>query len=217
MSLEDLIRACAENGDATAWEEFVQRFHGLIAVIVIRTAQRWDNASPALVDDLIQETYLKLCLDRKRLLSEFSPHNPESFYGFLKVVTANLVHDHFRSQRSQKHGLGQPHAWIDSPTIPAPIAKVGSVESIQRDILLKEINEALCCILSESSLSEDQQKRDRTIFWLHHGAAGLTAEEIARLPSLSLSVKGVESVLHRLKRLVTERLAERPGTVEKGR
>ena len=30
MSLEELIQACAENGDEAAWEEFIQRFHTMI-------------------------------------------------------------------------------------------------------------------------------------------------------------------------------------------
>jgi RNA polymerase sigma-70 factor (ECF subfamily) len=210
MSLEELIQACAQAGDAPAWEEFVSRFHQLIAAIVRRTADRWGNSSPALLDDLIQETYMKLCLNRERLVSEFTPQYPESFYGYLKVITANVVNDYFRSQYSHKRGKGQPQASIDGPGAQAPLAKTDGPESIQRNILLKEIDEALRCVLSESGLSEDQQKRDRTIFWLRH-RNGLTAEAIARLPSISLSVKGVESVLHRYKCLITERVAYRRG------
>src|SRR5438132_13891705 len=107
MSLEELIRACAENGDAAAWDEFVRRFHKLIAGVVLRTASRWGQSLPAEVDDLIQETYLKICADRKRLLSEFTPRHPEAFYGYLKIVTANVVHDHFRALYSHKRGLGK--------------------------------------------------------------------------------------------------------------
>jgi len=207
MSLEELIRACAETGDDAAWEEFVNRFHELIAATVIRTARRWGSDNPALIDDLIQETYLKLCSERKRLLSEFTPQHPESFYGFLKVVTANVVNDHFRSLHAHKRGLGQPHVSIDEPGTLAPIAKAGSAECIQREILLKEVDEALCAVLSG-----DEQVRDRTIFWLYH-RHGFTAEEIAQMPSISLTVKGVESVLYRLKRAVEERLAEGRGIV----
>jgi RNA polymerase sigma factor (sigma-70 family) len=206
MSLEELIQACAGAGDAVAWEEFVSRFHQLIAAIVRRTAERWGSKSPALVDDLIQDTYMKLCLNRKRLVNEFMPHHPDSFYGYLKVITANVVNDHFRAQHSHKRGAGHPQVSIDESGTQAPLAKASSEESIQRNILLKEIDEALCRILAESGLPEDQQKRDRTIFWLRH-RNGLTAEAIARLPSIFLSVKGVESVLHKYKCLITARVA----------
>ncbi|MFZ0743278.1 MAG: hypothetical protein WAM85_02680, partial [Terracidiphilus sp.] len=40
-------------------------------------------------------------------------------------------------------------------------------------------------------------ERDRAIFWLYY-LQGLTAEEIAGLPAIELSAKGVESVLRRV-------------------
>ncbi len=203
MSLEDLIKACAKNGDAAAWGEFVQRFHGMIAAIVMRTAQRWGNNSPALVDDLIQETYLKICADQKRLLSEFTPHHPEAFYGYLKVITSNVVHDYFRAQRSQKRGSGQAEPSIDSDAgFGRPPAATTSGDRVHRNILLKEVDSAL----SFCSAGEEQ-KRDRTIFWLYY-RYGLTAPAIARLPSISLTMKGVESVIHRLTCCVRKRLTE---------
>ncbi len=203
MSLEELISACGEGGDAAAWEEFVCRFHDLIAGVVLRTARRWGTDSAALVDDLIQETYLKICADRKRVLAEFSPHHPEAFYGYLKVVTANVVHDHFRSSRSQKRGLGLVEAQVDEAGVAASTIVA---EDIHRDILLREVDDALNLSLAKCDL-----KRDRAIFWLYY-RFGLTASAIAGLPSISLTVKGVESVIVRLTRLVREQLAERSGT-----
>jgi RNA polymerase sigma-70 factor (ECF subfamily) len=202
MSLEELIQACAENGDAAAWEEFVKRFHDMIAAVVLRTAQRWRNVSTALVDDLIQETYLKICGDRMRLLSEFQPHHPEAFYGYLKVITANVVHDYFRAQHSHKRGSGRTETSIDEPFSDMP-ATVSVGEDIHRQILLKEVDAALC-----AGTPDEKQARDRIIFWLYY-RYGLTAQAIARLPSISLTVKGVESVIHKLTRSVRERLAER--------
>jgi RNA polymerase sigma-70 factor (ECF subfamily) len=202
MSLEELLRACAENGDAPVWEEFVRRFHSLIAAVVMHTAERWGSALPALVDDLIQETYLKICADRKRVLSEFSPQHPEAFYGYLKVITANVVHDHFRAQHAHKRGLKQTEAFICESAEHTSVATTDAAEGIHRDILLREVDSLLC-----ASLSGEGQTRDRTIFWLYY-RYGLTAPAIARLPSISLTVKGVESVIHRLTRLVRERLAE---------
>ncbi|HYM74900.1 MAG TPA: sigma-70 family RNA polymerase sigma factor [Candidatus Dormibacteraeota bacterium] len=199
--LEDLIRACAERGEASDWEEFVSRFHSLIASVVLRTTRRWDVTSPA-VDDLIQETYLKICGDQKRLLTEFTPHHPEAFYGYLKVVASNVVHDYFRARHSQKRGLGQPEVSLDEAGSGTPTARDGADE-IHRDILLREVDDIL-----RSTLSGEQQSRDRIIFWLYY-RYGLSAADIGRLPSISLTVKGVESVIHRLTSSVREHLAER--------
>jgi RNA polymerase sigma-70 factor, ECF subfamily len=203
MSLEQLIQACAESGNAEAWEEFVRHFHSLIAAVVLRTSRRWGATSMSLVDDLIQETYLKLCADRKRLLAEFKPNHPDAFYGYLKVITANVVHDYFRAQHSHKRGLGQQEASIDEITGYTATARTERDGDVHRDILLREVDSALC-----GGLSGDEQIRGRTIFWLYY-RYGLTAPAIARLPSISLSVKGVESVLHRLTKMVREQLVER--------
>jgi RNA polymerase sigma-70 factor (ECF subfamily) len=202
MSLEELIKACAEGDNPAAWEEFIGRFHVLIAAVVARTARRWGSSSVALVDDLIQETFLKIYADRKRLLSEFTSQHPESFYGFLKVITANVVNDYFRAQRSQKRGSGQLEASLDESVAVAHGAATNRpAEDVFRNMLLKEVERAL-----SSCIAGAEEKRDRTIFWLYY-REGVSARAIAGLPWISLNVKGVESVIHRLTRCVRERLA----------
>lgn len=201
MSLEELIQACAKGGDAAAWEDFVQRFDGLITAVVFRTCRQWGVESASVVDDLVQESYLRICADRQRLLGKFESRHPDAFYGYLKVITANVVHDHFRASRAQKRGLGDAAESLDAPAGPVPIAHDGAAEMLQRNILLKEVDAALC-----SGLSGDDQKRDRAIFWLYY-RDGLTAQAIAGLPSVSLTVKGVESVIRRLTQMVREKLS----------
>jgi DNA-directed RNA polymerase specialized sigma24 family protein len=43
--------------------------------------------------------------------------------------------------------------------------------------------------------------RDRQIFWLYY-RQGMSAKEIAAIPSLDLGIKGVESVIGRLNELI---------------
>jgi RNA polymerase sigma-70 factor, ECF subfamily len=71
ISIEELIRQCSGSRTPQAWEEFVRRFHRLIATVILRTASRLGDASKQTVDDLIQETYLKLCADDFRILRTF--------------------------------------------------------------------------------------------------------------------------------------------------
>ena len=52
-------------------------------------------------------------------------------------------------------------------------------------------------------------ERDRAIFWLYY-RQGLTAEEIAGLPAVTLSAKGVESVLRRVAQWLRIQLDARP-------
>lgn len=210
LSAEELVLKCIRSGDEASWEEFVRRFHGLIATVALRVSRRWGEPSPQLIDDLVQETYLKLCENNFRLLRSFEPHHPDAFYGYLKVVTANLVHDYFKTKRAAKRGSGTTEvaneAAVESAA-DAP-ASASAVYCSERRILLEELD-AMLCELAEGSRLE----RDRRIFWLYY-RVGLTANAIAALPSIRLSTKGVESTILRLTGLLRQKLAaerSRPG------
>src|ERR1700678_3100899 len=107
LSIEELVRRCSASRSADAWEEFVRRFHRLIASVVLRTATRFGDSSRQTVDDLIQETYLKLCADKFRILRNFEQQHPDAFLGYIKVLAANVVRDHFKASYSQKRGANQ--------------------------------------------------------------------------------------------------------------
>jgi RNA polymerase sigma-70 factor (ECF subfamily) len=205
LSAEELVLKCIQSGDEASWEEFVRRFHGLIATVALRVSRRWGEPSPQLIDDLVQETYLKLCENNFRLLRSFESHHPDAFYGYLKVVTANLVHDYVKTKRAAKRGSGTTEvaneAAVESAAAPASAA---AVHCSERRILLKELD-AMLCELAEGSRLE----RDRRIFWLYY-RVGLTANAIAALPSIGLSSKGVESTILRLTRLLRQKLAAEP-------
>jgi RNA polymerase sigma-70 factor, ECF subfamily len=80
LSADELVIACGQSDDPAAWQEFVQRFHRLIATVALRVARRWGEPSPQVIDDLVQETYLKLCADNFQALRAFKPHHPDAFY-----------------------------------------------------------------------------------------------------------------------------------------
>jgi RNA polymerase sigma-70 factor (ECF subfamily) len=103
-SPEELVRFCSVSSDTEAWEEFVRRFHRLIATVVLHTATRLGDSSTQTVDDLIQDTYLKLCADGFRLLRTFEARHSEAVFGYIKVITTNVVRDYFKTTHSQKRG-----------------------------------------------------------------------------------------------------------------
>ena len=98
----ELIRACVA-GQAAAWQDFIRRFNRIVAITSYRAARRWSEASPAVVDHLTQETYLKLCADGAHALREFDAPHPEAIFAFLKVVTANVANDYFKRVHAGKH------------------------------------------------------------------------------------------------------------------
>jgi RNA polymerase sigma-70 factor (ECF subfamily) len=201
LSPVDLALTCLRTGDESAWVEFIRRFQPLIAGVVIRIARGWGETSPEVFDDLIQDTYLKLCTDRGTLLERFHPNHPNSIFGYIKVFTANVVHDHFKALHSQKRGSGikaEPSGNPDQNTdLISSISDTKSdAKSIERTVLIGEIDAYLRRIGSGRD-----GERDRRVFWLYY-RVGLTATAIAGIPSTGLTTKGVESALLRLTKRV---------------
>jgi RNA polymerase sigma-70 factor, ECF subfamily len=192
LSPAQLVQACAGSRNPDAWAEFIRRFQPVIAAAVLRTARHFGDPPRHLLDDLVQDTYLKLCEDDSRLLRSFQPRREDSIFGYLKVVAANVVHDHFKSALAGKRGAGQTEA-LDEPVQIGPKTTGWDGEDlIHRNLQIEEIDK----ILRQTTEGKDQDRK-RTIFWLRH-RQGLTASEIAALPGIGLSTEGVESVLLRL-------------------
>jgi RNA polymerase sigma-70 factor, ECF subfamily len=200
MSGEELIRACAEGSDAAAWDEFVSRFHRPISLSIVRTAYQWDEIAQQVVDDLVQETYLKLCLNRCRLLLEFAAQHPDSILGYIKTIAVNVTHDHFKSLHSQKRGSGEVDQILENMDPKAETSGAGGQKALEHEVLIRQINQCL-----ESCSQGPDHDRDCTIFWLYY-QQGMSAKDIAALPTVGLSAKGVESAIFRLTRLVRENL-----------
>jgi RNA polymerase sigma-70 factor (ECF subfamily) len=200
FSSTDLVRACVGSKDECAWSELIRRFHGVIAAAVFRTARQWCEPSRAQLDDLIQDTYLKLCDDDCRLLRSFQPRHQDSIYGFLKVVAANVVHDHFKGALAVKRGVVQTIAIDERGLEPVKVdlrANVpDSFETISQRVQLDHIDK----ILKQVTAGKDQERKC-AIFWLRH-RQGLTASEISAIPSIGLTTEGVESMLMRLASMI---------------
>ena len=208
LSSEELIRTCVNTGDTDAWEEFVRRFRPVIAGTVIRTASRFGDSTPQLIDDLIQDTYLKICANRCRILREFQPESAEAIFGLLKTVAFSVTHDYFRGEFAVKRRVGAREIALDSYVESAVAGREG-LPQMEREILIRQIDEQLPAA-SEPSTRE----RDRQIFWLYY-RHGMTTRAIAGIPGIGLTQKGVESAIQRLTIHVRTRLVERkPGRPE---
>jgi len=206
VSPEQLVRACTATREAAAWEEFIRRFGRLIATTVLRTARAWGGATPEIIDELVQETYLKLCENDARLLRSFESRHEGAVFGYLKVVTQNLARDHFRREHSEKRGAGLESAPLESQPEPAPAAAVPhrNTPAPERAVLFAEIDVHLRAVVKGSNAA-----RDRYVFWLYY-RTGLTANAIAGLPGIMLTTKGVETLLLRVTRELRQRMCSSP-------
>jgi RNA polymerase sigma-70 factor (ECF subfamily) len=181
LAAAEIVHACLDTGSEVAWTAFVRQFQPLIASSVSRVVRRYGAASPALVDDLCQETYLRLCKDKCRSLREFEAKHDEAIFGYLKVIAASVALDYFRARGSQKR-----RAEIEDDGTNVEASVPGS--EIEHSTLMQQL---------ERRLASTETERDRTIFWLYY-RQGYTARDIAAMPQLGLTQKGVESCIYRL-------------------
>ena len=192
LPVNELARACAHAADAAEWHELLRRCTPVAAVTAARVARMWTGfAVASVVDDIVQDVFLKLCEQERRILREFRPQGEDSFLALLRVVTTSVANDYFRKRRSEKRGGKVVTVAIEDDPNTTVVSCPDAGPNMQRTVLFNEIDRLL------RSASGSVPERDRTIFWLYY-LQGLTADEIAALPGTELTAKGVESALRRI-------------------
>ncbi len=204
LSAQELVQLCLASQDQALWLEFVRRFRPLIFGVALKTLRRWTSPDAALIDDLIQDTFLKLCANNFRALREFEYEHENALFGFVKTVAANVVQDHIRTTYSQKRGSGREEEDLEKVSATVS-ASTSFADSAHRRILISEIKTCL-----DQQAHDPNFPRDSAIFWLYY-RHGLTAKAISQIPPIGLTTKGVESTLLRLTRLVRAKLTEQTG------
>ena len=197
----ELLQRCLDSGDREAWEEFVRRYRKTIAVVVLRVSRTWNESSTLIIDDLVQETFVRLCEDNCRVLREFRSEQPQGLPGFLKVLAANLAQDHFRAINATKRGVA-----LTCSASEASLGNNAAIEAVDQAVLFKEIEEFLN--------ATHTREKHQAVFWLYY-RDGMTAKAIASGSGLGLSTKGVESIILRLTRQVRTRFHIAPGGTRK--
>ena len=189
----DLIAVCLETGSESAWCELVFRLQPLIASTILRVVRRYNHPNRSVVDDLVQETFLKLCRNEFKALREFDHRHEASIFGYVRTVAASAANDYFRAFNAQKRA-GE-HAVDPQDLINAAIATDATAED---RLLIREIESCLERVTDN--------ERDRSIFWLYY-RQGFTAVDIAGFPGIELTAKGIESCLLRLIKAVKREMS----------
>jgi len=191
-SVSDLAEACARSADTVVWNEFLTRCAPITSLVAARVARIWQGRSTmAVVDDIVQEVFLKLSEHECKILREFKPRGEDSFLGLLRVITASVANDYFRRQHSEKRGGKVVTMVLDEESSSVVPVSPEKDSEIQRAVLFSELDHKL------RSATGPNAERDRTIFWLYY-LQGLTAEEIAAVPGTDLSADGVVSALRQI-------------------
>jgi RNA polymerase sigma-70 factor (ECF subfamily) len=184
-NLHRSLQRALEASAPQAWEQFVRESHAMIASTVFTTLSRWATPRKDRVEDLVQETYLKLCTNDFHLLRCFRSDRPEALVAYLRTIASTVVSDAQRARSAQKRGSGGEPVDLDDVQNTAGSAE--SIEQIEREMLFSRVAQCLSA----------QKDRDRHVFWLYY-RQGLTSQAIATLRIVDLSTSGVESLIRRL-------------------
>ena len=85
---------------------FMRRYHRRLPAWSTNSAAMGEG-SPSVVDDLIQETYLKICDNDTACCAAMIQNTRMRSSRYLKVIAANVVHDRFKALHAEKRGGNQ--------------------------------------------------------------------------------------------------------------
>jgi RNA polymerase sigma-70 factor, ECF subfamily len=189
MPLHHLLAACLDSPEGQLWELLVRRLQPVFARVVYRVARSMGAPQASDVDDVVQECFMRLERARSRVDGPAGFDCPAAALAYLKVLAANTARDHLRKRGAEKRGIAQTAALDDR------LHEIAGSKgpNLDRQVLMRQIDGLL------------GGARQRTIFWLYY-RQGFSAKEIAELPGIQLSAKGVESLLRRLVVEIREQL-----------
>ena len=183
MPLHLLIAKCSQSQDADQWKFLVQRLQPIFARTIYRlVASSSGGAQLNEVDDLVQDSFVKLKNSMDGFIRLTAFENEAAAIAYLKVLAVNTARDYFRNRGAEKRGVAVTTSVDDR----IEELTSGESSSLDRHVLFAQIDEALDC-----------DSTARTIFWLYY-KQGFTVNEIAEFQVFQLKAKGVESLIRRL-------------------
>ncbi|REJ79935.1 MAG: sigma-70 family RNA polymerase sigma factor [Acidobacteria bacterium] len=202
-------RACAVGGGA-AWSELVEKVHRTVfgyAVVLCRKVR--DEGVVVEPEDVVQDLYLRLLADDRRVLHRSRFANDGQLLAFLRRIVARLVLDQVRRSRSRSR---REAAHRERFQLPAEgcAGEVAERADPERTYLLREALHQLAGLCDEATLDTTHPARNREVFRRmvlgRHGAA-----EVAR--SFGMSPSAVHALVHRTKRRIERDHGVRLGAI----
>ena len=137
-----LLQTCLEFGSAGDWECFIKAVHPLIASTIYRRICSTQFYTPALVDDLIQDTFVKLCNDSFAALRRFRSDSPAALAVYIKVTSFRVAEDFVDRERARGNRDGYRDVGLDD--VAETLAAADSVtKKTERALLLEQVDKCL--------------------------------------------------------------------------
>lgn len=207
LASTDLFRSCAAGNCEKSWREFVARFHSRLVSAVRRSILRlgMPAANRERVEDLVQEIYCRILGIRGRLC-HFRGSSEAQLMTYLQRVAQSVVVDEGRVNLARKRSMGLealPQEWrlassAGSATIGGPEDRILAAE--RRRAFLEICHQALGRRASPITV------RVARLAILE----GWTSREIAAGLGGRLEIAGVDSLIYRLRRKLSDRGIELP-------
>ena len=157
------------------------------------------SADQAMLEDLVQDVYVRLCDGNYKALRGLRGAHANSFHAYVGAIASGVVIDHFRKSLRVKRG-GESRT-VSLEALTSEIETLTSPENqLETTLMIERIDTCL-----DEVLPAKTRVRDRWIFWLRY-RHGYTVAMIARTGQHGLSEEGIESLLGRTIRLLREKL-----------
>lgn len=189
----EVVRVCLETPSDAGWHAFVRCFQPDIVASVARVARSYRRSDAATIDDLVQEAYVRICHNGTRLLHILRGLESGAIRAYVRRVAETVARDHFRAALAQKRGGDAESVTLELE----PPANLAAADDL---VLLNEVEDWL-----DRSV---ERSRDAAIYRLIR-IQGFSAREVAELPNVGLTPKGVESCLARIDAMLRRALAAR--------
>jgi RNA polymerase sigma-70 factor (ECF subfamily) len=200
LDAAELLRRCAMDlQNEELWQEFYSRYKRKILLYLLRAFRMTGGRSDEFLrfaEDWVQDVFTKLVHNDGHVIRSFRGATEVSVNAFLASIALSIVVDHLRSQSAVRR-----RAQV------VPIDQLQDVSSPRVDPGGR-FSALLELIDVEKALRTDEEsknpERDLLIFKLHF-VEGLSASEIASIPTLKLTTSGSEKVLSRVRNRLVRR------------
>jgi len=197
LSLRDIWRKCLDTpANEEVWQELLDRIHPVLLRIARNVAHSSGLDRREDIDDLVQEICAKISHPAS-LRSIRLPSEDAQAEKYFHATAANAARDALKTRFASKRG---ERLTIYMEDHLSELADFIAAPAIEREILFRQIDELL-----------DATTNERIVFWLYF-RQGLTSKEIASIPAVGLTSKGVESAIQRMTASVRNRLKAKRGT-----
>lgn len=221
LTTEALLRRCRERPpDEAAWQEFVRRYHSVIAANVARAfhskvgqeRDRGHQFREDSIEDLVQSVYFRLIDDNCRVLKAFHGELENSLPAYLTMISTNVVKDYFRRSKAGK----RPKISFSLDELLETGGEGGVLSGVSTDIDGNRsmpgppalVIEDLDALLNKALTHRDRD-RNILIFKLRY-CDGLTLAEIKKTLGLDMSPPGIGSILSRINARIRKTLEPTP-------